>query len=493
MRAQTDDGLFQQFQFNFSPPGARSGAMGQAFIGWSDDPSAAITNPAGLLTQVDRFQVHFEFKHTDLMIDRLAEPDALFTNRPTTFGESLDFLSFFSIAAKLKDGLIIAFSRHEFLNLQEKFRLQPRAIPGLEDERNPGRFFAFFPSEGRFDLTGVRYAGTIAALVLDKRQKKKQQPAAGRMQHQQGNRQHQAERWLSLGFTFSIDRIDSATSETRFDFHPSTINPNNIAEVTVNQRAVISRVAIEDKDLDYSFTAGVSYHHDTGLSLGAVYSRGSRFNLKESFLVDPNLADGVVELIPGDTNLDTVPDFPVETSINVPDRIGVGVGVSPTDLKAGGAIGNLGVRFVLDLVWVEYSDLLEDFTPLFSAFPVNSPRPLVQSDFEIDDALEIHFGNETQFVMGASGPDLFLRSGLFTNPDHRQRFVGRTGDSEIDTVFQNIFKFEDNDTEIGWSVGGGLAWTWAERRLQVDVAYASIGSFNEFVASLVFGFGGSVE
>ena len=35
-------------QFNFSPPGARSLAMGGAFLGRADDATAAFANPAGL-------------------------------------------------------------------------------------------------------------------------------------------------------------------------------------------------------------------------------------------------------------------------------------------------------------------------------------------------------------------------------------------------------------------------------------------------------------
>jgi hypothetical protein len=48
-RAQSNDEVLPQFQFNFSTPGARANAMGGAFIGLADDGSASISNLAGLV------------------------------------------------------------------------------------------------------------------------------------------------------------------------------------------------------------------------------------------------------------------------------------------------------------------------------------------------------------------------------------------------------------------------------------------------------------
>src|SRR4051794_30952604 len=46
--AQTDAEVNSGIQFNFSTPGARSLALGGAFLGLADDATAAYTNPAGL-------------------------------------------------------------------------------------------------------------------------------------------------------------------------------------------------------------------------------------------------------------------------------------------------------------------------------------------------------------------------------------------------------------------------------------------------------------
>src|SRR5688572_25334919 len=49
-------------QFDFLTPGARSLALGSAFIGLADDATAAISNPAGLLA-LSRPEVSFEGRY----------------------------------------------------------------------------------------------------------------------------------------------------------------------------------------------------------------------------------------------------------------------------------------------------------------------------------------------------------------------------------------------------------------------------------------------
>ena len=57
--AITDEEGNASLQFNFSAPGARSLAMGGAFIGLADDATAAFSNPAGLV-QLASPEVSFE-------------------------------------------------------------------------------------------------------------------------------------------------------------------------------------------------------------------------------------------------------------------------------------------------------------------------------------------------------------------------------------------------------------------------------------------------
>ena len=68
--AITDEEIFRSFEFSFINPGARSGAMGGAFIALADDATAAEANPAGL-TILTKPEVSFEYRHTETDADEL--------------------------------------------------------------------------------------------------------------------------------------------------------------------------------------------------------------------------------------------------------------------------------------------------------------------------------------------------------------------------------------------------------------------------------------
>src|SRR5258708_34957111 len=96
--AQTNDEVFPQVQWNFSTPGARANGMGRTFIGLADDASAAVTNPAGLMS-LTRPQVYAGYKNTRLKVERLASPTALADRNPTANTSIVNALSFFSVSA----------------------------------------------------------------------------------------------------------------------------------------------------------------------------------------------------------------------------------------------------------------------------------------------------------------------------------------------------------------------------------------------------------
>src|SRR5678815_1518159 len=61
--AVTDSDVNSVIPFNLANPGARSLGMGGAFLGLSDDSTAAYTNPAGL-TQLSETEISIEGRHT---------------------------------------------------------------------------------------------------------------------------------------------------------------------------------------------------------------------------------------------------------------------------------------------------------------------------------------------------------------------------------------------------------------------------------------------
>ena len=74
--AQTDETIFREFQFDFSTPGARANAMGRAFVGLSDEATAAYNNPAGL-SVLNAPEFSIEYRDTRSRFDAL-EPNEKF-------------------------------------------------------------------------------------------------------------------------------------------------------------------------------------------------------------------------------------------------------------------------------------------------------------------------------------------------------------------------------------------------------------------------------
>ena len=121
--------VFRELQFNFATPGARASGMGRAFIGLAEDATAAVSNPAGLLN-LTRPQVYFEGKLTELRSRRLAERGAFNTLEVSNFYQTTVSFSFINFAIPVGDRVVLAFTRHEFLNFEERFVLGDRAFPG---------------------------------------------------------------------------------------------------------------------------------------------------------------------------------------------------------------------------------------------------------------------------------------------------------------------------------------------------------------------------
>jgi len=235
-RGQTNEELFSEFQFNFSPPGAKSAAMGRAFIGQADDASTAVTNPAGLVNLKD-VQLYVEFKHTDLSLRRFQVPES-----------NLDFnsLSFLNLSIPVHSRVTIALTRHEFLKHKENLSLGQRFL-------DPAQRFYIIPLEGRSSFEGESYAGSIGFELP-------------------GN--------FDLGFSVSANRLrpDTTLYSSLDDFQH----------------------AITGSDWAPGGTAGILYVPAEGFSVGAVYTRSPKFGLGEtmtlSFSDNPQQFDDVLRM-----------------------------------------------------------------------------------------------------------------------------------------------------------------------------------------------------
>jgi long-chain fatty acid transport protein len=430
--AQTNTEVFEDLQWNFSPPGARANGMGRAFIALADDATAAVANPAGLAA-LTRPQVYFEYKNTRLRLDRLAAANAIVsTALPTqTFGDPINALSFVSLAWPLSRGIVVSFGRHQFLDYRETFDYPIRQSHAVGTSGIPQEFY---PVHARSDFSGASYIGSLSGSLLHDK--------------------------LRLGLSISGDRLKADSDLTRYDFLPT--NQPDFSTV-VNRARIPSSTATS-----MSVSAGVIVHPTDTFSAGAVYTKSPSFKFSEDFL---NRSGSQFS---GTTASGSQIQFPVDLSLHVPSRFGAGVAVRPAAL-------NTRLQLLFDVSRVKYSDLINDFVVTASYSSVRA------ENFTVDDKTEIHFGGEYEAIRGRY--PVLLRAGIFTNPDHSLRFVPTDGSPVSVTnstcnrecmvqAFTDQFNLLPQTTRRFGTVGAGVV---VGPHTQIDVSYVTT---NEFVASI---------
>ena len=153
VHALTDEEGTSAIQFNFNNPGARSRAMGGAFLALADDATAAYTNPAGL-TQLSRREMSVEWRQTNFSTPHLASGLADFPTR--AFYERADSSvagpSFVSAVFPLGK-VSLAFFRHTNADFNTRFSYENPADRGL------------LPFVSRVDLSDAVY-GVSAGYAL---------------------------------------------------------------------------------------------------------------------------------------------------------------------------------------------------------------------------------------------------------------------------------------------------------------------------------------
>ena len=229
--AQTNDEIFPTLEWNFSTPGARANGMGRTFIGIADDATAAVTNPARLLS-LARPQGYFEFKSTRLRVDRLSTVSSLTTLQPTTFGNTSNMVSFVSVSTPVGSRIAVGFSINRFLDYDETFKLDARAVPNSPTDA------AFRPVTGAADFTATAYSGSVAYSVT---------PA------------------LRLGATFGVARLDATSLATRYGIIFGPTYPANKTDLRGSD-VVANQTSIDDSDIghrkDRGHLSGQRHVHD---------------------------------------------------------------------------------------------------------------------------------------------------------------------------------------------------------------------------------------
>ncbi|MCP3980514.1 MAG: hypothetical protein GY716_14525 [bacterium] len=419
----TDEEAFRDLRFNFINPGARSLALGGAFIGLADDATAAQANPAGL-SFLNRPEYFGEMR----LVDNAANAKVVRENQPTidariasgadqedTFSPT--FLSAVTVY-DTKKPWAQGVSRQEVLNFEtEAISSSTFAVPGSIG-------VTILEGQGSVDIDVVNINASAGIRVTDK---------------------------LGIGLSFTLSRLDIKSSVVNnvVDTTASLDPPNLYLEPELNLET-----RIDDSDEEVVYSLGIIYRETGKWSLGAVYRRGPHFKFTE-------------EIVAGGLDI-----FDVEGTVgarftsrlNLPDSYGVG--------GSWWATNRLMLAFGAD--HTEYSSLVDGFIPGVNTL-TNS-----DSDFTADDATDGRLGAE--YVLRNTNnrwPIMALRGGAFSESDSTIRATTGEGFLAEEATAK---LFDGRDTQYHGTIGVGFIL----KRMKIDVAADFSETDNEYVVSLIY-------
>lgn len=187
----------------------------------------------------------------------------------------------------------------------------------------------------------------------------------------------------------------------------------------------------QGSDNDIVYTLGALWNINPQWNLGLAYRTGGDFDYRASN-----------EVVGTTLRLDLEPEF------SVPNVFSLGLAYRPSH----------ALLFTLDVNRIEYSRLSDGIESIFA----NPRTPL-----SIDDATEVHLGVEYAFLEMAT--PMFLRGGLWRDPDHRLAYDGAVPAScNVDTFNDCLAAvlYPRGDDEMHYSVGLG----WSFQKFQLDLA-----------------------
>ncbi|HEY5610608.1 MAG TPA: hypothetical protein VIL97_05340 [Thermoanaerobaculia bacterium] len=456
----TDIEALSGLQFSFGNPGARSLALGGAFLGLADDASAAEANPAGLTILRTR-EISFEgrnFRRETAYFNRGTFPDITDTEF-TAFSRNVE-PSFGSIVLPVKNFAFAAYY-HQAANYHAAGAVVPefnqfgQILAGVPDfyipRGNPigsggpvseAECNRIVSEQGGAACTHFALFPFVTAVAVDM----KTWGLAGA--------------WKSGNFSIGAAIRYQIFEEGAFTFRQTDEGiPVSIA-VQATDLDIDTGEAGEEDDITY--TLGVKYTANDKLRFGGVYKVGAEFDAPV-FSRDFVSGTGFRQL--------------TDVKFHIPDVAGVGVSYSPTPVLTINA----------DLVHVAYSNLVDD------AQPINFAISVLDDPYEAEDALEYHVGVEYVFT---TTPLLALRAGWWQDPAHAMTYVGPTTctDSRILEEERQLCAairtsqrvlFPDPGKDVNhYSVGVGLAFA----KFQIDAAYDTSDRFKVGSLSGVFRF-----
>src|SRR5262245_34889395 len=392
--ALTDEEIFRDFRFNLINPGARSLALGGAFVSLADDATAAQANPAGLSYLLKR-EYFIELRgvdngtREDELQDTLpvgAEVDVL---TGTAFDDARNF-TFASAVFPIKK-LTFGVSRQVALD-NDASTLNSFTFEFTGG--NPGE--SIVQASGSLDVKQTNYNASGGFRVTDK---------------------------LAFGLSVTYARLDVDSDVSSYVFDPT----GNFTGTPILEPTLDLRTVIHDEDSDVGFTIGALFRPSGAFSLGGVFRKAPKFSVVE-------------EIAPGGQDF-----FGVQAALgssfinefNDPDSYGIG---------ASWQHGYLTIA--LDIERIEYSDFVDGFVP-----GVNTLTGF-DAVFKADDGTDYRLGGEYIFRL-KSEMILAARAGVFTQADSTLRALS-TGSPNEPGVFATPAAFPGRDHEIHGALGLGI-------------------------------------
>ena len=380
-------------QFDFLAPGARSLALGGAFIGAADDATTAFINPAGLaLLARKEFSGEVRYRRIETPFLKGGRVAGNVTNEGSdtvpdpVYDISVDeYVSpaYFSFVLPVRRLTVAAYA-HELLRVDSSFQsdgvFQQTSLLGVVTDRS-----RTLPVGGSRQVTIRTYGGSAGLKITDR---------------------------LAVGGGLSAYTFDLKADFARYVFESNVFSPPN--------RSVVSATAVQDgSGVSLGANLGVQWIVSDKVKLGASYRYGPSFTF---------------------TQRDQIPvqqfDLTRTGNFRIPDVFGAGVEWRITPQ----------LRVVADYDWVRYSELEEDFANIQA---LASGRP---DRLRVDDASEVHGGIEYVFLQAAK--PFALRGGAWWDPDHSIRYEPTAANDPTDKLYAATLP--GGDDVVHYTVGGGI-------------------------------------
>lgn len=459
--AGTDSPFAANMSVNYQPPGARSQAMGGAFIGLADDATAATVNPAGLV--------------------QLSKPEIMGQFNSGTSG--LDLHNFRGVYAEATGP---GYSGSQVINNDLAGSVQNGNFQGLTyisfvyptkygvfalNYSQPVNFHAYGNTVGQL-YTSAYYTCSICSpnytSVTDN-----PKGFYGRLRDDRFSLSYAVRvgKGFSLGITASHNRI----SQNFATYNYATSNrvyPSNLF-YTLNETSA---------DSGLSFTGGLLWKVNEKFQAGLSYQRGFSYGGRVVLTRTSPYAQ--------------IRDDAFATETRLPDQYGLGLVWRPIPIFV----------ISLDIDRTRYSSLangLRTFNQRDIDLTDAAYDPAAgnyASSFTVNDATEPHLGVEYVALIG--GAPAIFRAGLWQEKRHGLRyapdshyFIQDPADPNPypDAAAYNRFaqkvmgnRFPGGDDQLHYSAGIGMVLA---QKVQLDMGYDYSRLSKQFVMSAIYRFG----